>query len=283
MHYAAAFSSTWGSVSIAAAYALENHYFLLGGLTTYLCMEKSGQLEALLERIVSERLLIANTSTAVHTEKAFSLGSQVRQDEKGYVVNGFAAFLSLASEADIIWLQSQTGDGPLALLIDADNPGLILEGLTFPKIMIESDTQRVRFHNLRVQADARIEVDNAALLPGGTLKGCLMAWHLSLSAAQFLGGSLGAIDESRKFARSMKTWNGQPFEQLPNILSELGRMEANYLAAQAILDSVGSAIGNAQAAMDPLDFELKVMTGCVLPSILFPRRPKISSFLRAGW
>ena len=83
-----------GGVSPAAGVAIENHYYVLSTLTTLPIRnnpELAARRQSLLERVIRERLLLANSSFRVHEDKVAAYGAMARRDGDGYRVSGAGA------------------------------------------------------------------------------------------------------------------------------------------------------------------------------------------------
>ena len=198
--------------SVGAAYALEHHYFVLGGARMYLELHPAADLERLLDRARESRFLVANTRAAVHTKVAFSEGARATRDGDGYRVNGQASFVSLAAFADLLWLQIEFRAGNAVFLIGLrDRDSIQFGDLSFAKMLVESETRSLSFHETRIEANERLQVPEDDLGPQGKLAATLELWHDSLIAAQFLGAAAGALEELVAFATEMKSWSGKPF------------------------------------------------------------------------
>jgi alkylation response protein AidB-like acyl-CoA dehydrogenase len=240
-----------GRHCVGAAYALENHYFVLGAAVTYQSLCPNDDLQRFLNRVLESRLLVANTRTAVHTDITFSEGARATADGDSYAISGRAAFVSIATFADVLWLQVELDARPAVFIASlGDQESISVGELSFPNVMLESDTHSLQFNATKLRAEQRISVPYEDLWPQGKLATALEVWHDSLIAAQFLGAAAGALEEVTAFTQQMKTWGGKPFAQLDNVLSELGRLGMSYAAAAAMIDRVSASL---DAQPQPLD------------------------------
>jgi alkylation response protein AidB-like acyl-CoA dehydrogenase len=234
-----------GSISPAVALAVENHYYVSGALATFRYRGDPGgdsRRRALLRLIVEDRLLVANTNSRVHTAKVGSLGTVARPEEGGFRVSGAAAYMSLASEGDLIFLLTQIENfGPAIFAVPLrGNPQIEVGPLLFPQAMVDSDTRRVTFR------DAFLPADNL-LLTGkdetmGKLGAFQSAWHQGLISAPFLGAAIRALEEGRRFLRSVNAPNGKPLAELDGMITEMGRMAIRYRAACGFARRTGEAL-----------------------------------------
>lgn len=246
-----------GSHSVGAAYGLENHFFVLGGVATYQALNPTKDVQNFLARIQEERLLLANTQAAVHSDRAFSGGATVTPEAGGYQINGAGTFVSLATYADLLWLQIDLEADPAVFVIDLrQNPSVVFGDFTLPQLMLESETHTVSFQNTRLGAEARLRIPTEDLQPGGRMVSCHSIWHWSLIAAQFLGAASGALEELRTFARTMKGMGGRPLTTLDNVRAAVGRLGMHYAAAAALVRRVSTLL---QTPTDAADWLTRVL------------------------
>jgi alkylation response protein AidB-like acyl-CoA dehydrogenase len=234
-----------GSISPAAGVAIENHYYVLATLTTLPIRnnpELAARRQSLLQKVVQERLLLANTSFRVHEDKVAAYGAQARRDGDGYRVSGAGAFMSLAREGDLLFfVVAIDGTEPAYFLTPLrNNPGIEVGPLLFPDAMVDSDTRRVAMH------DHYLSIDDL-LVKGrneetSKLTNLQFAWHQALIPAVFLGAAARAIEEARKFLRAVKAPNGLPLAELDGMLTDVGRMAIRYRSACCIVHQAGELL-----------------------------------------
>lgn len=234
-----------GSISPAAGVAIENHYYVLATLTTLPIRnnpELAARRQSLVQRVIQERLLLANTSFRVHEDKVAAYGSRARLDGDGYRVSGTGAFMSLASEGDLLFfIAAIDGTEPAYFLTPLrNNPGIEVGPLLFPEAMVDSDTRRIALHDHYLSADD-------LLMKGkneetSKLSSLQFAWHQTLIPAPFLGAAARAIEEVRKFLRAVKAPNGQPLAELDGMLTDVGRMAIRYRSACCVVHQAGEQL-----------------------------------------
>ncbi len=236
-----------GSVSPAAGVAIENHYYVLATLTTLPIRnnpELAARRQSLLQRVIQERLLLANTSFRVHEDKvaAHGYGARARLDGDGYRVSGTGAFMSLASEGDLLFfIAAIDGTEPAFFLTPLrNNPGIEVGPLLFPEAMVDSDTRRIALHDHYLSADdVLVKGKNEEI---SKLTSLQFAWHQMLIPAPFLGAAARAIEETRKFLRAVKAPNGQPLAELDGMLTDIGRMAIRYRSACCVVHQAGELL-----------------------------------------
>lgn len=248
-----------GSVSPAAGVAIENHYYVLATLTT-LPIRKNPELAArrqsLLERVIRERLLLANSSFRVHEDKVGTHGARARLDGDGYRISGAGAFMSLAREGDLLFfLVPIDGTEPAYFLTQLrNNPGIEIGPLLFPEAMVDSDTRRITLNDHYLSADdVLVKGRNAETVKLTNLQS---AWHHALIPIPFLGAAARAIEEARKFLRAVKAPNGQPLAELDGMLADVGRMAIRYRSACCIVHEAGELLETVVRRRDPKPSEI---------------------------
>lgn len=247
-----------GGVSPAVGLAVENHLYVTAAMATFPAQD--ARLEELrrsiLERMSRERLLIANTNSRVHADKLGTLGTQVRREGDGFLVTGSAAYMSLATQSDLlIFLTRIEDEGPAVFLTSLrGNPGVEIGPFLFPRAMLDSDTRRVTFHDLRLA-----ETD---LVMGGRNENMLrfirfqLSWHQLLISALYLGAAARAIEEVRAFLRSVRAPDGRPLAELDGMIVDTGRLVLRYRTAWELVQQTARALGElARGSLEaaPLD------------------------------
>jgi alkylation response protein AidB-like acyl-CoA dehydrogenase len=223
-----------GSISPATALAIENHYYVTSAIATAPWVD-GGSTEArrrLLGAVAEKRLLVANTNSKVHTGKLGAIGTCARRRGDGFRVDGTAAYMSLASEAEILVFITQLADeGPAIFAIEPlqGSPSIEIGPYLFPTAMLDSDTHRVTFHELDLPAEALL------VGPGDAYAAAFisfeMAWHQLLIPALYLGAAAGAIEAVRGFARTTRDKNDRPLAEVDGVVVDVGRMAIEYRSA----------------------------------------------------
>jgi alkylation response protein AidB-like acyl-CoA dehydrogenase len=227
-----------GGYSPAVGLAFENHLFVTAALATFSVENEAleSRARAILERVGKERLFLANTSSRVHANKLNSIGTVAKREEDGFRVSGSAAYTSLATQSDLLLFMTRLEDGAPALFITPlrDQPGIEIGPFLFPRAMIDSDTRRIEFQELFLPEES--------MLQGGQGRDMLMlnqfelTWHLTMIPALYLGAAARAIEEVRRFLRSVTTPDGRPLAELDGMVVDAGRLSLRYRAARALVD-----------------------------------------------
>ncbi len=229
-----------GAVSPAVGLAIYNHYAVTCSLSTFPLADRpavAARRQALVQKIVDGRWLVANTTTRVHVGKVTSYGGVARRDGNGYRLNGSAAYLSLATASEIVISFMRIEGEGFAVFVSPlrDNPEIEIGPYLFPSAMIDSDTRRVTFHDTLVAEENMMMVDrNMGLWQ--------TAWHQALFAVPFLGGAARALEELRQFLRSVRAPNDKPLAELDGMIADAGRMAIRYRGACAIAQQAGRAL-----------------------------------------
>jgi alkylation response protein AidB-like acyl-CoA dehydrogenase len=229
-----------GSVSPAVGLAVYNHYAVTCSLATFPLADRpalAARRQALVQTIVDGRWLVANTTTRVHAGKVTTYGAIARRDGRGYRLSGSAAYLSLATASEIVISFVQIEGEGFAVFVSPlrDNPQVEIGPYLFPSAMIDSDTRRVTFRDTFIAEENMLMVDrNMALWQ--------VAWHQALFAVPFLGGAARALEELRKFLRSVRAPNDKPLAELDGMITDAGRMAIRYRGACAIAQQAGQAL-----------------------------------------
>ncbi len=230
-----------GGISPAVALAVENHYYVTSAIATFPAASDP-PLEAfrqrLLTAVVEDRLLVANTNSKVHGARLGTLGTVAVRDGAQVRIDGESAYASLATEADMLVLLTELAGEGFAIVVVPDlrdNPAVEIGDYLFPDAMIESDTRRIRFHNLTLPRDALASL--TASPTAGRLVLFEMAWHQALIAALYLGCAARAIDEARCFLQATRGRDGRPLAELDGMIVDIGRLALDYAVARTAAEA----------------------------------------------
>lgn len=240
-----------GGVSPATALAIENHFYVSSAIATFPTandpvMDRNRR--ALVQSIVDQRMLVANTNSKIHGTKLGEIGTCARRVPQGFRISGKAAYTSLARQGDLlVFITEIEGEGHavFALAPMQGNPGIEIGPYLFPSAMLDSDTRQIIFHDLFVPeqnliADAR----NKHL---GLLFGFEMTWHQLLIPALYLGAAARAMEEARKFLRATKGRDEHPLAELDGMVIDMGRLALDYNSSCCVLLQAGDALGRVKS------------------------------------
>lgn len=241
-----------GGISPAVALAVENHLYVTSAIATF---PLQGAFEArrssLLRTVRERRLLVANSNSRVHSDKLGSLGVAARREGGRYRVTGSAAYMSLATQGDLlVFLTRIEGEGPAIFVTPLrDNPGIDVGPFLFPRAMLDSDTRRVTFRDVLLS-------DENLLLAGRTeqmsqISLFQLSWHQLLIPALYLGAAARAIEEARLFLRSVRGHDDRPLAELDGMVVDTGRLVIRYRSAWALVLQAAERLG--RLASEPLD------------------------------
>lgn len=243
-----------GGLSPAVALAFENHLFVTAALATFSVQDddQEAKARAILERVARERLFVANTSSRIHAKKLDTLGAVARREGDGFRITGSAAYTSLATQSDLLLFTTRLEEGGWALFIAPlrDQREIEIGPFLFPRAMIDSDTRRIEFRDLFLSEEN--------LLQGGKgrdmkiLNQFELTWHMTMISALYLGAAARAIEEVRRFLRSVSTQEGHLLAELDGMVVDAGRLALRYRTACAVLDRAVESLGriSSQEALD---------------------------------
>ncbi|HYQ04935.1 MAG TPA: acyl-CoA dehydrogenase family protein [Polyangiaceae bacterium] len=228
-----------GGISAAAAIAVENHYYVSSAIATF---PASGQglsaarIQAVHRLLNEKRLLVANTNAKVHSGKLGEFGVKARRERGGFLISGYAAYTSLATEADLLVFIAQIeGERPAVFFTESlqGNQAIEIGPYLFPNAMIESDTRSITFRELFVPAENVIAPADDE--QSEALFAFEMAWHQLLIPVVYLGAAARAIEEARRFLRETRGRDGNPLSELDGMIIDMGRLVLEYDAASSSL------------------------------------------------
>jgi alkylation response protein AidB-like acyl-CoA dehydrogenase len=235
-----------GGLSPAVALAVENHFYVTSAIATFPGAADpalEGRRQQLVESIVAGRLLVANTNSKIHSSKLGELGTMAKRDSGGFRVNGMAAYTSLATEADLLILLTELeGEGFAFIAIPSprDNSSVEIGPYLFPSTMLDSDTRRITFRDVRLPADALIATAQNKI--ANTLVPFEMAWHQLLIPALYLGAAARAVEEVRKFLVATEGRDGQPLSKLDGMIIDTGRLALEYQSARCLVEKAADCL-----------------------------------------
>lgn len=229
-----------GGISPAVALAVENHYYVTSAVATFSAVadtEMEAFRQRLLSAVVEQRLLVANTNSKIHGGRIGAVGTVAVRDGGGFRIDGEAAYASLATEADILVLLTEiVGEGFAIFVVPdlRDNPAIEIGEYLFPEAMLDSDTRRIRFRDLRLPLEALASAGSS--LAASKLVPFEMAWHQALIAALYLGCAARSIDEARIFLQATNDRDGRPLAELDGMVVDMGRLALEYSCARSAVE-----------------------------------------------
>jgi alkylation response protein AidB-like acyl-CoA dehydrogenase len=233
-----------GGISPAVGLAVENHLYIINALATFPTGDAAlkAKRKELLDTICGGRLLVANTNSKVHADRLGAIGTRARWEGEGLRVEGVASYMSLSTQADLLFLLTRVeDDGPAVLIMPLrGNPEVEIGPLLFPRAMLDSDTRRVTFHNQFVPADSLLHIGNDELMT--QLLKYQLTWHQGLLSALYLGAAARAIEEGRLFLRSVQGPGQGPLAELDGLVADMGRLAIRYRSARSLSQAAAAAI-----------------------------------------
>jgi alkylation response protein AidB-like acyl-CoA dehydrogenase len=234
-----------GGISPAVAMALENHFYVTSALVTFPVGDPAleERREQLLEDLERRRLLVANTNPRVQGNKLGAFGMTARRDGEGFRVRGSAAYMSLASQGDLlVFLCMIEDEGPAIFVTPLRGNAEVEVGpLLFARTMVDSDTRRVTFHDLAL-------AKSDLLMSGQTeqmaqLISFELAWHQLLISVLYVGAAARAIEEVRLFLRSVEGTTDRPLAELDGMVVDTGRLVLRYRTIWGMVEKAAEALG----------------------------------------
>lgn len=236
-----------GGVSPATALAIENHFYVSSAIATFPTADDpamDGSRRALVQSIVDQRMLVANTNSKIHGAKLGEIGTCARRAPGGFRINGKAAYTSLARQGDLlVFITEIEGEGHAIFAIAPmqGNEGIEIGPYLFPSAMLDSDTRQIIFHNLFVPDQGLVADRHNKNL--GLLFSFEMAWHQLLIPALYLGAAARALEEARLFLRATRGRDERPLSELDGMVIDVGRLALDYTSSCCLLLQAGDALG----------------------------------------
>ena len=236
-----------GGVSPAATVGVVMHLYMLAAVATFPIPESDevliGRRRLFLEDVGKARLLIANSGF----DEGGAAATSPRSDTKarplpdGFEISGRKAFLSLATQADfVIFTADLEGEGAAAFVSALKGvPTIEIGPPTFGGAMREADTRSITFHRTRLPSESLI----ASGTDASRMHAFQRAWFESLIPAVYLGAAARAVEEVRRFARTMQGPNGSLLAEQDAFCVEVGRCVLRHRAACALAQHAGEVLG----------------------------------------
>jgi alkylation response protein AidB-like acyl-CoA dehydrogenase len=154
-----------------------------------------------------------------------------------FLCQGRKGFQSMASEADLLLFSGQIGEhqGMFYTSIK-DRPELVLGPSLFSGAMAPSDTRPVEFKDLVLKSRNVLSLHDDLT---DHVSFYATAWFEALVSAVYLGGASRALEEVRKFARSVHTEDGELLSDLDGFRAECGRLAVKLRSNLAMARSFG--------------------------------------------
>jgi alkylation response protein AidB-like acyl-CoA dehydrogenase len=201
---------------------------------------------------LAKRQYVANTHGYLHADSAFTEGISARKTGRGMEVNGTGHFVSFAGVADLLFLTLVDCPDPVALLFPLKGDQRITFGddCYFPEVLRASDTRSISCEGVVVSPECMLDVARHHLLPGGAMSVVLLGWHLTLSSSAFLGGASYVIDQTLKFAKNFKTFDGRLLARLDDVVAAFGKIGIRYGAADTLINEYARSVAALSDARD---------------------------------
>jgi alkylation response protein AidB-like acyl-CoA dehydrogenase len=232
-----------GQANIPLTVAFTMHLYNLAALATLPVpgapdFERRRQI--LIDSVRKYKSLIAISSFGenIRHKDAPPTGVEVSvQADGSYLCVGRKGFQSMASEADILLFNGTIDDNEgLFYTSIKDQPALELGPSLFGGAMALSDTRPVKFNNLVIRLRNVLSVHDEVTDHVGFYA---TAWFEALASAVYLGGACKALEEVRKFARSVHADEDQLLAEVDGFVMETGKLAVALRSNLAMARSFG--------------------------------------------
>ena len=232
-----------GRASIPMAVAFTMHLYNLASLAT-LPVPQAPDFERrrqiLVDTVRKYKSLIAISSfgeNIKHKDDPFRNVIVTAREDGTFLCAGRKGFQSMASEADILLFSGQVGEhqGMFYTSIK-DRPELVLGPSLFAGAMAPSDTRPVDFKDLVLKQRNVLSLHNDLT---DHVSFYATAWFEALCTAVYLGGASRALEEVRKFGRSVHTEDGELLSDVDGFHVECGRLHLKMRSTLAMARSFG--------------------------------------------
>lgn len=232
-----------GRCSIPLTVAYTMHQYNLCGLATLpvpAVPEFERRRQILVDTVKRYKSLIAISSfgeNIKHKDDPFKNVIVTQQPDGNFHCKGRKGFQSMASEADILLFSGLVGDhqGMFYTSIK-DQKALALGPSLFSGAMAHSDTRPVDFNDLIIKPRNVLSLYND--LTDHVSFYCT-AWFEAMCTAVYLGGASRALDEVRKFARSVHADGDELLAEVDGFVVDCGRLSVQLRSNLALARSFG--------------------------------------------
>lgn len=234
-----------GRASVPLTVALTMHQYNLAALATLpvpAVPEFERRRQILVDTIRKYRSLMAISSFGENIKSKDDPFKNVIIQERAdgsYLCTGRKGFQSMASEADILLFSGSIGEhmGMFYTSIK-DQPALVLGPSLFAGAMALSDTRPVEFRDLVIKRRNVLSTHDDLT---DHVSYYATAWFEALVTAAYLGGACRAMEEVRKFARSVHHEDDETLAELDGFIVDSGRLAIALRSALAMAYSFGPA------------------------------------------
>ncbi|MBT9582694.1 acyl-CoA/acyl-ACP dehydrogenase [bacterium] len=232
-----------GGASIPLSVAFTMHLYNLASLATLpvpAAPDFERRRQILIDTVRRYKSLLAISSfgeNIKHKDDPFKNVIVTPKGDGSFVCEGRKGFQSMASEADIL-LFSGLIDEHQGMFYTSikDQSALVLGPSLFAGAMAPSDTRPVDFNGLVIRQRNVLSVHDDLT---DHVSHYATAWFEALATAVYLGGACQALEEVRKFARSVHTDDDVTLAELDGFVAESGRLSVMLRSNLAMARSFG--------------------------------------------
>ncbi|MBI3923979.1 MAG: hypothetical protein HY319_00410 [Armatimonadetes bacterium] len=249
------------TVAFPMAIGLTMHLYMMSALAAaplpseVPLVKKRGRI---LRDLRQRRLLVAVASPAGRIghrdEPSGDVVVEVR--DGGYVARGRKAIQSMVSQADLLVFSAQVEGHGFGLFLARlrGEPALRQGPRVFSGPMACTDTRPLDFEELRLEEDHVLSLGPSQCDP---LLTYAHAWFHALVSAVYLGGASRALEEARKFGRTVCLPDGRPVAGLDGFQMDVGRLVLELQTAVRQALSFGPEVARLTPADLPALSELE--------------------------
>ena len=160
---------------------------------------------------------------------AFQTFAEKSADGSVYTINGHKNWITGGKHLSHMIVKLRSEDGVINILVDAKTPGLRWEHTWGDALSLRaSDSNDLYFEDAVIPAENLVVTPESQAVPNN--------WFALLMAATYLGGGLGARNAIVQYAMErVPTALGRPIGTLPGIQRQIGEIDTELQAAQALL------------------------------------------------
>ncbi|MEM8861759.1 MAG: acyl-CoA dehydrogenase family protein [Chloroflexota bacterium] len=189
---------------------------------------------AIVEKATTEGILINNVASEPKLGSpsrggAFQTYAEKSADGKTFTINGHKNWITGGRHLTDMIVKLGSDDGVVNILVESDTPGLRWDHTWGDALSLRaSDSNDLYFEDAVVSVENLVVTPESSAVPNN--------WFGLLMSATYLGGALGARNAIVKYAlERVPTALGRPIATLPGIQRQIGEIDTELQAAQALL------------------------------------------------
>lgn len=242
--YEALYTLAYANLPLAVGFAM--HQYNLAALAT-LPVKRDHEFEnrrkILVDSVERYRSLIAISSFGanIRAKGAVNPNVTIYENENGeFVCNGKKNFQSMATKADILLFSGHLPDDSMGLFYCqlAGQKNITVGDSLFPGAMSLTDTKPIFMNNVVLKRRNMLALEEWLTY---FFSNYSTSWFEGLMTAAYLGGAGRALEEVRRFGRSVSHDQEKLLSELDGFVLDVGRLAAKHRSAVAFGMSFGVA------------------------------------------